>query len=204
MTKLETLISKDVLSNNKLILGHWYTKKQAWLLGLLDSLKSNYLTPMGDPFCEVTEFLLQQGINNYFPNTNPETELDDQFFVHLKDFGSTTYVVIDENFNLTREIDCSQLEDPTFYLVGWHLNYVIENELFYKHYGELHEQQYQPFSDEEIDKYINMPGLICNAEGEVLDRITHTLGKCQPYPGDGVTVDQTYLQGGLFYCRKGR
>ena len=40
-----------------------------------------------------------------------------------------------------------------------------------------------------------MPGLICDIEGEVLDRIIHTLGKCQPYTGDGVPVDQTYLQG---------
>ena len=95
---------------------------------------------MGDPFCEVTDFLLQQGINHYFLNTSPETESDDQFFVHLKDFESMTYVVIDKDFNLTREIDCSQLEDPTFNLVGWHLNYVIENELLYKHYRELHKQ----------------------------------------------------------------
>ena len=44
-----------------------------------------------------------------------------------------------------------------------------------------------------------MPGLICDVEGEVLDCITYTLGKCQPYPGNGVPVDRTYLQGEVHF-----
>ena len=37
---------------------------------------------------------------SHFPNKNPSTWMDNCFFVHLKYYGSTTYVIIDSNLKL--------------------------------------------------------------------------------------------------------
>ena len=57
------------------------------------------------------------------PTQLAATKSDDRFFVHLKDFGSTTYVV-DEDFDLTREIEHSVLENPAFDLIKWRLDFI--------------------------------------------------------------------------------
>ena len=81
-------ISEILLRNTKFNLCHWYAKRRTQTLSLRDSLRSSYLSPMGDSVCEVTQHLLRQGINSYFPNADPTTDSEDRFFVFQKDFGS--------------------------------------------------------------------------------------------------------------------
>lgn len=138
--------------------------------------------------------MLTQGINGYFPNTNPETKSDDRFFVYLKDYGSSTYIVVDEDFNITQEIGCSMLENPKFNLIKWHLDYLMENNLFYKQYQQLHRLCYDTTFRED-NQFYEMPGLIYVESIEILERVAHTLEKCKLFPGDDVPVDQTYQPG---------
>ena len=60
-------VPRSLLTNTKFNLCHWYAKRRAQVLDLRDVPKSSYLHPMGDSVCEVTEFLLRQGINSYSP-----------------------------------------------------------------------------------------------------------------------------------------
>jgi hypothetical protein len=60
---------------------------------------------------------LASGINGHFSNVNPETESDDRFFVHLKDFGSSTYIIVDEGLGLRLELEQSTLNEPSFNLI---------------------------------------------------------------------------------------
>ena len=98
-------IQKSLLANTKFNLCHWYTKRRVQVLNLRDTFKSAYLSPMGDPICDVTQHLLRQGINSHFPNADPTTDSEDQFFVFQKDFGSTIIVIIDEDLDVRLEID---------------------------------------------------------------------------------------------------
>ena len=104
-TRFEVYVPTRLLWNTKFNLAHWYAKRRARFLGLKDTLKLSYLSSMGDALCEVTNHLLRQGINGYFPNADPTTDLDDRFFVFFKDFGSSTIIIIDEDLNLRIEVD---------------------------------------------------------------------------------------------------
>ena len=129
-------VARNALNDCRFKLSHWYAKKQAQLWSIRRPTKLAYLNPIGDTFCREMKCLLTQGINNYFPNTEPcpGTWAGDRFFVHLKNHGSSTYIVIDEDFNLTYEIDRTLLENSAFDLIGWHLNYLMRDNVFYTQY----------------------------------------------------------------------
>lgn len=82
----------------------------------------------------VTQHVLRNGINDYYPNVKTGTWRDDRFFVHLKDFGSSTYVIVDDDLELEAEIDESKLENPDFDLVEWYVEYIELNCDYYKKY----------------------------------------------------------------------
>jgi len=78
-------------------LGHWYAKSQARALGLKDSMKNKFLAHIEEPIALVTMQLLHDKIHAHFPNVNPNTDSYGRFFVHLKDFRSPTYVMINKD-----------------------------------------------------------------------------------------------------------
>jgi len=159
---------------------------------------------MENPLVVVTTYLLRSGVHTHFPNVNPDTETDDHFFVYLKDWGSSTYIIVDEDLDLRLEIDQSLLEDPKFDLISWYLRYVTSDGNFHKEYMLQHKYCYNPIPVGEEDlcfKWLRLANFI---EGEkdlvlskgknqlVIGHMSEVLEWCQPYPGDSVLVDPSY------------
>ena len=81
------------------------------------------------------------------------------------------------------------LENPKFDLIKWHLDYLSENNLFHKQYQQLHRQTYDPTCMEEDNEFVRIPSLVYVESTEILEWITCTLEKCQPFLGDNISVD---------------
>jgi hypothetical protein len=139
---VETTISKSLLENPKFSLGHWYAKQRTRALGLRNPAKSEYRPRLLNPIAFVTESLLRNGVHTHFPNVNPDSWTDDRFFVYLKDYGSTTYVIMDDDLGLIVEIELSVLENPKFNLIKWYLDYITENQKFRDGYIKQHKNAY--------------------------------------------------------------
>ena len=202
-------ISKTLLVNKKFNLCNWYAKRRAQALGLNDNTKMSYMGCMGDSACEVAEFLLKQGINNYFPNADPTTDSEVRFSVFQRDSDSPIVVIIDEDLDLRLEIDRSSLENPRFDLIKWYYIHLRESGLFWRKYRTLHELHYAPLPEGEEDDYADLPGLESLDDDEVapvaplvqqrvieqdlLDSIADTLERCRPFPNDReVPVNPSY------------
>lgn len=204
----EITIPKSDLDNRKFNLGHWYARHHARTLGIKKPAKDSYPAQLEDPLVLVAMSLLRSGIHAHYPNANPETETDDRFFVHLKDYGSSTYVVIDTDLNVRLEIDSSLLERPEFDLINWYLDHVTEDSLFCKKYIELHVHRYSSAPGEKLHllddpfELASRRSLDDNItlidEVSVLRNMLRTLERCVPYLGDETfvePVDSTYICG---------
>ena len=138
---------------------------------------------------EVTRNLLLSGVQSHFPNVRPDTWTELRFFVYLKDYGSTTYVVVDDDLDLKLEIDLLKLENPKLDLIKWYLNHFRRDGKFYEKYVEQrHEYQ------SEIDTGTPPTEQLCAVastsvqedldELEIMRQVTDVLEHCSPYPGD--------------------
>ena len=123
--EFEIIVDKSRLVNPQFNLGHWYATKRARELGLSKPSTKKYPASLENPIVEVTRNLLLSGVQSHFPNVRPDTWTELRFFVYLKDYGSTTYVVVDDDLDLKLEIDLSKLENPKFDLIKWYLNHVL-------------------------------------------------------------------------------
>ena len=201
-------IRKSDLDNRKFNLGHWYVRHRARTLGTKQPTKDSYPAQLEDPLVLVATSLLRSGIHAHYPNANPETEMDDRFFIHLKDYGCSTYVVIDTDLDVRLEIDHGLLEQPEFDLINWYLDRVTEDGLFNKKYIELHVHRYTSAPGEKLhllDDPFELAGgrslgdnITLSDEVSVMRNMLRTLERCAPYPGDEAfvePVDSTYTCG---------
>ena len=206
LTNFEILVNKSQLTNLRFNLGNWYAKHRAQVRGLQYPIKGEYHAQMENPLVVVSTYLLRSGVHTYFPNVNPDTETDDRFFVYLKDWGSSTYIIVDADLNLKLEIEQSILEDPKFDLISWYLKYVTDDGNFYEQYMLQHKYRYQPIPEGEEDPYFDMPRLVDFLEDKedlalaeemsqsVIEQMSEILERCQPYPGDSIPVDPGYTR----------
>ena len=171
-------------------------------MGLDKPNKKNYPPQLEDPIVLVTSCMLRSGINSHFPNTKPSTWSDDRFFVHLKDYGSTTYVIIDNDLDIRVELDLSVLENPDFDLIKWYLECVMADGLFYEKYLAHHMSHYKSGAAESNTQCLNAP---MNDASDVLKEvivmrnIKRVLENCAPFPGDDnahYPIDPTYHRSG--------
>ena len=110
--------------------------------------------------CLVAEHLMCNGINSHFPNTNPETDTDSGFTIQLKNYGSSKYIIYDDDLDMKLEIENILLENPKFNLIGWYVKYLNETGILHQQYQKYHELCYAPIPYGEIDKLENLPGLV--------------------------------------------
>jgi hypothetical protein len=211
LNRYETIVNKSLLKNPKFNVGHWYAKKRARVQRVQYPTTEEYLPMLEDPIALVTNSLLQSGVHAHFPNTKSSTWTDDRFFVHLKDYGSTTYVIIDDDLDLRFEIDLAVLENPKFDLIGWYLKQIKTDKKFYKNYLEHHQGEYQnepkqsstlpgiPMQvpiPEDLQSHRN-PGY--SQRLSVLRKMSSVLEDCAPYPGDEAIrhpIDPTFSYDG--------
>ena len=128
--------------------------------------------------------LLKSGISSHFPNVKPDTWTELRFFVYLKNYGSTTYVIVDDDLDITTEIDLEFLENPKFNLIKWYLEHAKADRMFYKKYAENHQCEYQ------VSSTVTPTGpcMFCEIEEpdelSVMRNVMKVLEGCTPFPGD--------------------
>ena len=190
LTEFEICIEKSRLKNVKFNLGHWYAKWRALVLGLEKPSKKRYPQQLEDPLVLVTQHVLINGINDYYPNVKTGTWRNDRFFVHLKDFGSSTYVIVDDDLDLEDEIDGSKLENPDFDLVGWYVKYIELSCDYYKKYLKHQRNRYNPGRYDENRLHTGKLNRLSGSapsriqEETILKQIQEVLERCSPFPGD--------------------
>ena len=113
----------------------------------------DFIASLDNPVVETTRHLLLSGVQSHFPNVKPDTWTELRFFVYLKNYGSTTYVIVDDDLDLqleidlsALEIDLSALENPKFDLIKWYLDHAICDGRFYEKYLEQ-QLEYLPGCD---------------------------------------------------------
>ena len=206
LSEFEICIEKTRLENIKFNLGHWYAKWRALILGLSKPSKKDYPQQLENPLILVTQHVLRNGINDYYPNVKTGTWREDRFFVHQKDFGSPTYVIIDDDLELEAEIDKSKLENPDFDLVEWYVEYIKLNCHYYKKYLKYQRNRYNPGR---YNEEILITGKINRLKGSAISRlreeitlrqIQEVLERCAPFPGDELHLqhptDPSYIRNG--------
>ena len=131
------------------------------------------------------------------------------FFVYLKDYGSTTYVVVDDDLDLTIEIDRKDLENLKFDLIKWDLECAITHREFHQKYEDNHKCEYllEATSDApHLNKMYRagVPRTKDRAameleESIIMGEIIGTLEYCAPYPKDDqadLPIDPSLWHGG--------
>ena len=180
----ECIINKRLLQNPKFNLGHWYAKKRARALNLWRPSTKEYPAQLENPIVLVTSSLLKNGISSHFPNVKPDTWTELRFFVYLKDYGSTTYVIVDDDLDTITEIDLKLLENPEFDLIKWYLGHAKTNGMFYKRYTENHRLEYQACSANTSTDPCAFRDLEEPDELSAMRNIIKVLEDCTPFPGD--------------------
>ena len=107
--------------------------------------------------------------------------------MYLKDYGSSKYVIMDDDLELILEIELDVLEDPEFNLIEWYLAYATDNDLFYKKYTENHMREYSPGEiNDATSVRIPYESTVSTLRREmaILEQINDVLERCVPYPGD--------------------
>ena len=203
----EVMIGKAQLANPKFNLGHWYAKKRARTLGLRLPVAKEYPQSLEDPVALVATYTLLSGTHSHFPNTKPDTCTDLRFFVHLKDHGSTTYVIFDNDLDMAVEIDITALEDPKFNLIEWYLERTMTEGMFREKYLMHHEREFQSDDDDvgeatlyrvpDIPLRLSLDAVELE-ELTVMRNMKDVLEDCAPYPGDdfpNYPIDPTLRRG---------
>ena len=185
---------------------HWYAKKRARLLDLRNPSQKDYSAFLDNPYCLVATHLLQNGINSYFPNVKPDMESEFRFFVHLKDWGSSLYVIHDDDLDLQVEIDKELLDNPDFNLIQWYFTHAMADGRFHNQYVMYHKHHYWPVPDGFKDEFYKSSKLgVIQKELWSIEMIPVTMSKIQDilnkyefYPGDDAVlspIDPTYNDG---------
>ena len=193
------VIDKSRLANPKFNLIHWFATRRAQACHVDKPNKKAYPPQLEDPVALVTSHSLRSGIQSNYPNVNPLSWSDDHFFVHLKDYGSSTYVIVDDDLQLTKEIDLFYLEDTEFDLVRWYTHIVETEGAYHIKYLENNESMYYGTSRTRpsvVNERIR-PTTV-REEADLLHEVSDTLNRCSPYPGDDspkYPIDPRYRPG---------
>ena len=203
LTGVKVEIHKFDLDNSKFNFSHWFAKKQCEILNLEPPISRGNYIRLEDPRILIARNLLFNSIHSHFPNVKPYTKSESRFLIHQKDFDSEshTYVIIDNDLDLTVEINKVLLENPKFNLIQWYLRYVMKDRNYYEKYIRYHKYLYHAIPKGHEDPYIDLPNLEFDEEDseeenefceEIIKKVRDTLERCQPYPGDDTPIDSTY------------
>ena len=93
---------------------------------------------MGDTISTVATKLITDGISMSYPCINPELSPADWFYVHLADFGSSDNIIKDLDLEMSTLIPKARLEDPSFDLVSWYRQYLLQHNRYQPQYYKTH------------------------------------------------------------------
>ena len=145
LMEFQVFIKKSCLTNHWFNLAHWYARRRAQALNICAEI--THSGAMDYAISLVATKLLTNGITSSYPCTKLDLDPEDQFYVHLADYGSTEYIINDIYLELFPCLPANLLEDPSFDLVDWYRQYVDETRAF--------ESQYiKTPMDQPIPKYI--------------------------------------------------
>ena len=138
-------VAKSHLSNPHFDIRGWYVCRRTHALNLPKEQVTLY--QMWTALDYVVTQLLTSAIETHFSSVDPKLDLELQLYVHQKDVSSIEYIVKDLDFGLQTPISRRWLEEPTFDLLQWYLQYLE----FKHHYSERYEaKQLELYGDQAI------------------------------------------------------
>ncbi|KAJ3500338.1 hypothetical protein NMY22_g19290 [Coprinellus aureogranulatus] len=115
-------IAKSLISQPTFRLGRHYAMARCDDVNCSERsrLNSKYPGAMGDAWSTVATFLLADGVRDFYPNINPDTDSEDRFCVQVWNAEADTFVVNDSDRETFTIIDGERLRNPHFNLIRWY------------------------------------------------------------------------------------
>jgi RNase H-like domain found in reverse transcriptase/Reverse transcriptase (RNA-dependent DNA polymerase)/Integrase zinc binding domain/Retroviral aspartyl protease/Zinc knuckle len=132
----DSLVRKQVRVDSSLLkrpcfnLGRWYAMQRVKALQLSKTEAHLYDGPMGPAVCNVAQKLLTDGINAYYPCVRPDLDPAVRFSVSQYVGVGNEYVITDKDIRRLVRVSQSLLEDPSFDLVGWYIDFLSQRNLY--------------------------------------------------------------------------
>ena len=127
----EVSIEKDLLKNPRFNLARWYAVRRAQALTLDKKVIGHYKGPMGHAVSEVARKLLTDGIHTYYPGVRPDQDPRTRFEICQRVTCREEFLITDKDLRIHVTIPRDRLEDQTFDLVGWYIEFLSRRELYY-------------------------------------------------------------------------
>ena len=127
----EVSIEKDLLKNPRFNLARWYAVRRAQALTLDKKVIGHYEGPMGHAVSEVARKLLTDGIHTYYPGVRPDQDPRTRFEICQRVTCREEFLITDKDLRIHVNIPRDKLEDQTFDLVGWYIEFLSQKELYY-------------------------------------------------------------------------
>ena len=86
---------------------------------------------MGHAVSEVARKLLTDGIHTYYPCEQPDQDPRTRFEICQRVTCREEYLITDKDLQIHVTIPRAKLEDQTFDLVGWYIEFLSQKELYY-------------------------------------------------------------------------
>ena len=114
-------IPKVLLERPRFNLGRWYARR----LGDTSRDRSTFPhSEMGRPLATIARKLLEDGIRSYFPSRDLHLSPESRFVVRSPRQGREGHLIVDRDMNSQVEVPNSSLDDPSFDLIGWYMQYL--------------------------------------------------------------------------------
>ena len=120
-------VSKELLKRPQFNIGRWYAKK------LKEDITRDKLifqeARMGSAVATVATKLLIDGIRSYYPSRSHNLSPKSRLVVKPPNTQRENYLIIDRDLGYLVEIDSVLLEEPTFDLIGWYMQYLARRQV---------------------------------------------------------------------------
>ena len=141
LTDKRVKLNPALLRNPHFNITRWYAVMRVHALALDRSDADGYHGPMGSPVSIVAQKLLTDGSFTYYPCVRSDIDPNSRFSVCQSVLVDDQYVITDKDLKIHVPIGRDLLENPSFDLVGWYINYLSQRELYMrkKRTNTLHE-----------------------------------------------------------------
>lgn len=123
-------VDADLLKRQHFNISHWYAVRRVKALSLNKRSIRPYISEMGPAVSIIARKLLTDGIHTYYPCVRPNLDPNSRFAVCQRGIVRNEYLITDKDLQTHVAVPRSLLEDHTFDLVGWYIQYLSQLDLY--------------------------------------------------------------------------
>ena len=121
-------VSEELLKNQHFNLGRWYARKRS-PSRIHDQTKWKEAV-MGQALITVARKLLEDGISAYYPSRTNAMNPAYRFIMRSQRNNTDEFMIVDRDLGYQTRIHRDQLEDPSFDLIGWYMQVLVQRRQF--------------------------------------------------------------------------